>query len=79
MNCHCGTTLTPHDAEFGVKKGALHCFACGCCYLPDGVTHREGVPLCAQAEVPEPSASVPAEPQPEPPAITSGRRSRGGS
>lgn len=74
MTCHCSAELTPHDAEFGVKKGALHCFACGCCFLPDGVTHREGVPLCAQAE-----ASPASEPQPEPPAINTGRRSRGGS
>lgn len=76
MNCaHCKTELTPHDAESGAKKDAMHCYGCGCCFLSDGVTPREGVPLCVQAGVSLSSAepehpareglppSVPSEPE----------------
>lgn len=67
MACpHCGTALRPHDAEYGAKRGALHCDACGCCFLADGVTPREGVPLCviaAESQAPvEETASVEPEP-----------------
>lgn len=49
MKCHCKSELTPHDAIAGVKVGALHCYGCGCCFLSDGKTPREGVPVCALA------------------------------
>jgi len=73
MKCpHCDTELTPHDAQTGVKVGAQHCNGCGCCFLSDGQTPREGVPMCERAQVKQTSPSAEPEPAPEPPA----RRSR---
>ena len=66
MKCpHCAAELTPHDAETGVKKGALHCYECGCCFNAD-LSAREGVPTCERAQVKQTSPSVEPEPAPEP-------------
>lgn len=69
MKCeHCKTALTPHETAFGAKRGALHCGGCGCCFLSDGKTPRDGVPVCDQARAPvspaepEPAAEVKEEP-----------------
>lgn len=63
MKCtHCKADLVPHEVSGTVKEGALHCYACGCCFLKDGKTPREGVPVCAQAPVEE---AAPAAPEPD--------------
>jgi len=48
MNCpHCeASVLIDHDTFAPKTGGALHCFECGCCFLPDGKTPRPGVPVC---------------------------------
>lgn len=82
MNCpHCKSALVPHEGG-GAKKDAQHCYSCGCCFLADGKTPREGVPVCNLAQAPvEETVTAPAEPEPEeeaPPAtaphISRGRR-----
>jgi len=66
MNCaHCGSELVPHEGT-GAKEGALHCYGCGCCFVADGVTPREGVPICALVQAPAVKAA-PAEPEPAEP------------
>ena len=66
MKCpHCKVELTPHEGT-GAKEGALHCYECGCCFLSDGQTPREGVPMCERAQVKQTSPSVEPEPAPEP-------------
>jgi hypothetical protein len=63
---HCQAELVDHDTFAPKTGGALHCFACGCCFLLDGKTLREGVPICALAQAPVAEAAVPAEPEPAP-------------
>jgi hypothetical protein len=46
MKCkHCKSALIEHEG----KDGALHCNACGCCFLKDGETLRPGHPQCTAA------------------------------
>lgn len=67
MNCrHCNERLTPHDAATGVKRGALHCYGCGCCFNAD-LSAREGVPVCVRALANLTSPVVTPEPASEEP------------
>jgi hypothetical protein len=53
---HCKTELVPHTDQ-NAKQDCLHCFGCGCCFLPDGRTVRYR--SCgAEAQ------TLPSEPQP---------------
>ena len=64
MRCtHCRSELREHGP--GAKQGALHCDGCGCCFLADGKTPREGVPVCDLAQE---APTSPATPEPESPA-----------
>lgn len=79
MNCiHCKTELVPHEGG-GAKRGALHCYNCGCCFVSDGKTPREGMPVCELAQAPAveaaPVAPEPVEAPTQAPARTTRRRS----
>lgn len=62
---HCGTRLEAHTEE-NAKKGALHCYGCGCCFQADGVTLRDGVPVCGRVVVAT-VQEAPVEPDPASP------------
>jgi hypothetical protein len=77
MTCHCGGILVDHDTFAPKRDGAFHCFTCGCCFLPDGRTHREGVPKCAQAGAgyqPEQAVPPPSEQETAPATTPPNRR-----